>query len=169
MKALSLTQPWASLVAIGAKRYETRSWSTKYRGQLAIAAAKKFPMDCRELARESPFCEVFEEAGLTLLNLRDLCGHILCVVDADGCVATPGAETLLGVDSAFPVIPAHWPAPAPDELVFGDYSPERYAWPLADVFRLPTPVPASGALGIWDVPEAVAEQVYNQLPMGRRP
>ena len=43
MKALTLTQPWASLVAIGAKRIETRSWSTPYRGLLAIHAAKGFP------------------------------------------------------------------------------------------------------------------------------
>ena len=32
MKALCLHQPWAYLVAIGAKRYETRSWKTRYRG-----------------------------------------------------------------------------------------------------------------------------------------
>jgi hypothetical protein len=31
MKALTLTQPWASLVAFKAKRIETRSWSTNYR------------------------------------------------------------------------------------------------------------------------------------------
>lgn len=43
MKALSLTQPWASLVAIGAKRIETRSWSTSYRGLVAIHASKRFP------------------------------------------------------------------------------------------------------------------------------
>lgn len=40
MKAITLTQPWATLVAIGAKRIETRSWATRYRGPLAIHAAK---------------------------------------------------------------------------------------------------------------------------------
>ncbi len=39
MKALSLHQPWASLIAIGAKRVETRHWTTSYRGPLAIHAA----------------------------------------------------------------------------------------------------------------------------------
>ena len=38
VKALTLTQPWATLVAIGAKRIETRSWSTRYRGPLTRAA-----------------------------------------------------------------------------------------------------------------------------------
>jgi hypothetical protein len=40
MKALTIRQPWASLVATGVKTIETRSWSTKYRGPLAIHAGK---------------------------------------------------------------------------------------------------------------------------------
>lgn len=43
MKALTLWQPWATLVALGVKTIETRSWSTSYRGPLAIHAAKKAP------------------------------------------------------------------------------------------------------------------------------
>ena len=43
MKALSLHQPWASLIAIGAKRIETRHWTTSYRGPLAIHAAGRQP------------------------------------------------------------------------------------------------------------------------------
>jgi len=50
VKALSLTQPWASLVALGFKRVETRSWGTIYRGPLAIHAAKGFPRFARDFA-----------------------------------------------------------------------------------------------------------------------
>jgi hypothetical protein len=39
MKAISLFQPWASLIMLGYKSYETRSWATKHRGPLAIAAS----------------------------------------------------------------------------------------------------------------------------------
>jgi activating signal cointegrator 1 len=168
MKALSLTQPWASLVAIGAKRYETRSWPTKYRGQLAIAAAKKFPLDCRALCTEDPFEEVLKAASLSLLDLRALCGHILCVVDANGCVPTLVHQDN-PLDVQMPNLPASWPRPGEHEVDFGDYSAGRFAWPLDDVFRLPTPIEASGALGIWEVPESLAEKIYAQLPMGRRP
>lgn len=38
MKALTIYQPWASLIALGAKTIETRSWRTSYRGPLAIHA-----------------------------------------------------------------------------------------------------------------------------------
>ena len=41
MKAITTWQPWASLLARGAKKYETRSWETKYRGPIAIHAAQK--------------------------------------------------------------------------------------------------------------------------------
>lgn len=41
MKAISLWQPWATLIATGAKQIETRSWATSYRGPIAIHAAKR--------------------------------------------------------------------------------------------------------------------------------
>lgn len=41
MRAISLWQPWASLVVLGAKKIETRHWSTNYRGPLLIHAAKR--------------------------------------------------------------------------------------------------------------------------------
>ncbi|MEP0923481.1 ASCH domain-containing protein [Leptolyngbya sp. ST-U4] len=40
MKIITLHQPWASLIALGLKGYETRHWSTDYRGELLIHAAK---------------------------------------------------------------------------------------------------------------------------------
>jgi hypothetical protein len=43
MKALSLHQPWASLIGLGVKTIETRSWSTKYRGPLAVHASLRRP------------------------------------------------------------------------------------------------------------------------------
>lgn len=41
IKAISLWEPWASLVATGNKDVETRSWKTKYTGELLICAAQK--------------------------------------------------------------------------------------------------------------------------------
>jgi hypothetical protein len=42
MKALSLTQPWATLVVTGEKEVETRSWRTNHSGMIAIHASKGF-------------------------------------------------------------------------------------------------------------------------------
>ncbi len=40
MKALSIKQPWANLIASGEKTIETRTWSTDYRGPLLIVSSK---------------------------------------------------------------------------------------------------------------------------------
>ena len=50
MKALTLTQPWATAIFRLNKQVETRSWKTDYRGRIAIHAAKGFPKYAREFA-----------------------------------------------------------------------------------------------------------------------
>lgn len=40
MKALSLKQPWASMIASGEKTIETRRWYTSFRGDLLICSSK---------------------------------------------------------------------------------------------------------------------------------
>ncbi len=42
MRALSLWQPWASMLVRGDKTVETRWWSTRYRGPILVCAAKRF-------------------------------------------------------------------------------------------------------------------------------
>ena len=53
IKAITLLQPYAALVAIGAKTIETRSWYTPYRGPLAIHAGKG--RDFLYLCQSEPF------------------------------------------------------------------------------------------------------------------
>jgi hypothetical protein len=43
-----------------------------------------------------------------------------------------------------------WLPPPEPELSFGDYTPGRYAWILTNVKALPEPIPAKGALGLWE-------------------
>ncbi len=45
MKVLSIRQPWASLIVYGYKKYEFRSWKTKYRGEFLIHASKMVEKD----------------------------------------------------------------------------------------------------------------------------
>jgi len=45
MKALSVKQPWASLIARGHKTIEVRTWSTSYRGPLLICASRRPDID----------------------------------------------------------------------------------------------------------------------------
>jgi hypothetical protein len=45
MKALSVKQPWANLIAYGKKTIETRRWRTTYRGELLICSARSPAID----------------------------------------------------------------------------------------------------------------------------
>ena len=53
MKALSIIQPWASLIAVGIKDIENRTWKTNYRGEFLIhASAKRLPAGWTALTSE---------------------------------------------------------------------------------------------------------------------
>lgn len=132
MKILTLTQPWASLVAWGVKRYETRSWSTSFRGPLGIHAAKGFPRDARFTCLENDWiCDTLVEQGIDVPDLP--LGCIIAVVDVVSCI--PTGIALDEIDER--------------EAAFGNYDPGRWAWELRNVRRLPEPIPAKGALGLW--------------------
>lgn len=45
MKALSVKQPWANMIASGEKTIETRTWPTEYRGELLIVSSKTPKID----------------------------------------------------------------------------------------------------------------------------
>ena len=126
MKALTLTQPWASLVALGHKRIETRSWSTKYRGKLYIHAAKGFPRSAREFADEEQ----------SLLPERLPRGMI---------VATARLVDIRGTASRYCEVLST------QERRFGDYYPGRYAWVLEDIVPLDKPIPWRGMLGLFNI------------------
>src|SRR5438270_11273502 len=93
--ALSLTQPWATLVVTGAKRVETRSWKTPYRGWLGIHAAKGFPRWARELCSEEPFRSALAAAGIDAWTDLPV-GALLGGVRLLDCVPTTGVE-LVGI------------------------------------------------------------------------
>src|ERR1700691_5449786 len=147
VKALTLTQPWATLVAIGAKRIETRSWSTSYRGPLAIHAAKGFPGWAKEFGKSTECYEALRKYSTADDERRFLSGGlayplgvVLATCRIAACVKT---EKLL---SERPYAPDM----TEQEKSFGDYSEGRWGWMLADVKRLPEPIPAKGALGLWE-------------------
>lgn len=139
MKALSLTQPWATAVAIGIKQYETRSWPTGFRGEVAIHAAKGFPAWAREFADE----ESLVHQGLGELPL----GAIVCVCHLEECVRTEKVS----------------PSLTSQEMKWGDYHEGRFAYRLSNIRQLNEPIPVKGALGFWQVPAEIEQQIREQL------
>lgn len=130
MKAITLYQPWATLMAIGAKTIETRSWSTPYRGPLAIHAGKN---RSELMAFTDPeFYNPLSRAGYRVP--RDLpLGAMLCIVELVECFPT-------GDPLAVPM----------SEGAFGDYSPGRFGWQTRMIEVFDTPIPCNGAMGLWE-------------------
>ena len=134
MKALTLTQPWATLVALGEKAIETRSWYTPFRGEIAIHAAMGFPGWAKRLCFEEPFSIVLSKHGLSPDNLP--LGRILCTVSLEDCIETRSLN------------PDY---PSEQERAFGDFSYGRFAWLLAGPLQTFDPAPyVKGHLGLWN-------------------
>ena len=169
MKALSLTQPWAQLIAIHAKKIETRSWRTSFRGVLAIHAAKGLgpvggKRGLRELCATEPFYSALQAHAdaQSWTDLKDLVERTLMPL---GAVVAAGqlvrCEPTVGS--------AIWmPKRDTPEYAFGDYSPGRFMWMLDEVEPLRVPVRCGGALGLWEVPADVEAQVVEQLSADKR-
>jgi hypothetical protein len=138
VKALTVRQPWATLIASGAKRIETRGWAPGYRGRLAIHAAKGFPGSAKAVCLDEPFFSALTVERGAQQALALPFGAIIATADL--------VEVLrIGPSSS------GWRPPGGErERAFGDYRDGRYAWLLVDVEPLAVPVPAKGALGLWE-------------------
>lgn len=147
MRGLTLTQPWATLMALGAKRIETRSWQHSYRGLVAIHAAKTVPRWAEDIDCTEPF--------LTYLYDRQIPRGVI--------VAVGRLVDYIPTNTLIPELRATLPAPDTDEYAFGDYSPYRYAWLFEDVRPLAQPIPCRGMYGLWEMPSQLVDAVMEQV------
>ncbi len=152
MRAITLWQPWASLLACGAKQFETRSWGTQYRGPIAIHAAAKNPncADIFGMMSEDMIDSVREALGI--VDFAELPrGAIIATAELVGCWPTVAPARIEGMVSTGKMIKAAGPVSVHgNELQFGDWTPGRYAWEFANMKMLDKPVPAKGGQRIWN-------------------
>jgi activating signal cointegrator 1 len=164
MKIITIWQPWASLIALGFKKFETRSWGTHYRGKLAIHAARR-KIRRHELAKIS-----FDSIGCLDFSYLDSIdypyGQIVAVSDLTSCRWMADEkrlrEVLLRVrgkefsrcsldcliQEAQQKHCAIWlPEISPLEKSVGDWQPGRYAWQL-DQMQQVEPLDYKGAQGL---------------------
>lgn len=163
MRALSLWQPWASLMALGAKRIETRSWWTRRRGDVVICAAKNWNRTVRDTIASPVFASELRRAGLTEDDLRGVCGHALCVVELRTCARIDNNSVtapfiLINGKDSYEVFQT------PHELEFGDYSHGRFAWLTDNLRVLRKPVPIIGKQGLWKLSAAEEKAVREVMP-----
>lgn len=141
MKALTLYQPWATLVAIRAKKIETRSWNTNYRGELAIHAGK----ETKFLIPNGGYYINYEDAFYGMTNLVPEKIRIHPETLPLGCIIAICKLTHIDY-----IGEKYWQFITWEERAFGDYTPGRYAWVLENVEMLEEPIPIKGKQRLWE-------------------
>lgn len=129
MKAISLWQPWATLIACGVKAHETRHWATAHRGRIAIHAAKRV-----------------DHAGAP----AELCRRVLGRAWWEKCpqgavVAVARLRACRTTDAVFQHITRA-------DAASGNFTEGRFAWALTEVRPLDAPIPALGRQGLFNWP-----------------
>jgi len=144
LRMVTVSAPYAWLIAGRLKRYETRSWAHRYRGLIGIHVAQGLgavggARGLLALCAREPFARALAALGITD-PLAEPRGQILAV---GNLIAThPTAELA--------------PTLSADELAFGFYAPGRFAWELDSVVKLRTPITVSGQQGLWSYTPARA-------------
>lgn len=149
MKVISILQPWATLIVIGAKRIETRSWNTKHRGDLLIHASKRWDNKLYQSILDIGAEQILDDAGYKLTRIKN--GKVFTNLPLGSIIGkvnlrdTSDMVTL----NAFNYAWGNY-CITPEEKSFGDYSPGRFGWLLSDPEQFKTPIPAKGNLSLWD-------------------
>lgn len=121
MKAITIHQPFASAIAFGVKRYETRTWKTHFRGKIAISAGKKTVPE--------EFKQYFE------MDVYPM-GCIVCITEITDCILMD-KKLIDSIDDR--------------EFNLGDWEIGNYAWKLGTVEIFKTiPVVGKQGLWDWD-------------------
>jgi hypothetical protein len=155
MKAITIMQPWASLLAVEKKLYETRSWATKYRGEIAIHAGKTKPSEVLKFADAEVIFAVGRAFGIEpnvqkifrFLDNRLPRGSVVatgvltdCYKMSDDVGKLPDGSILICAMNDF----------SRDECLFGNWIPGNYAWAIDKTQMIFPPIPAKGQQGLWN-------------------
>lgn len=122
MKALTIKQPWASLIISGHKKYEFRTWQTKYRGKILIHAGMSIAKD---------YLPFFEE-----YNLKYTKGAIIGEAELVDCILVDEALN----EYLYKINP----------LIYGSNHIGIYAWKLENIVKYDEPIYTKGQLGLWN-------------------
>lgn len=147
MKAISVWNPFASLIVSGFKIFETRTWAPPKSviGQrIAIASTKTIKPDQKAYFQDEVFMEFYERLGLPT-NINELPhGYVLgtAVLDSVELMTEEFMEEV-----------------SEEEQQYGWWQEGFYAWRMTDPIRFADPIPVKGAQGFyeWSPPHVEAE------------
>ena len=124
MKVLTIKQPWATLIMQKDKRFEFRSWQTKYRGDLLIHAGKG--IDKEAMKRLAKYIPKDMPSG-KILGKVTLVDCIKCDDDFKGKCLKENKDVYAIITFI-----------------------EKFAWQLENAEVFDEPIEAKGKLSLWE-------------------
>lgn len=152
--ALTVYQPWAGLLALNLKRYETRSWATPYRGLIAIHAGKsKQSLQWLVSDRRDHSAQVIRAllyAEKETWQVAHELGAVIAVAQLRAIYKTEAMRDRIH----------------DQERLLGNYADKRFGWEIGAPVLLPEPIQAQGAQGLWNwqVPAELVPMLAECFP-----
>lgn len=140
MKAITLHQPWATLLARGIKKHETRTWNTLHRGPLIIHAGK---------------AKIIVPRRVMLLLAKTL-GTRYPVLPMGAIVG------IFNVYNSRPIMSDDLREMTEREILLGDWQTSRFAW-MGSLHRTMHPIPCRGRQGLWNIPPELEGRLKGKL------
>lgn len=123
MKVLTIKQPWASLIMLGYKKFEFRTWKTNYRGELLIHAGKETDKEAlrrldKYIPKELPTGKIIGK--VKIVDCQEVDSQLRCKLIRENPDIYKNTE--IGI----------------------------YAWKIEDVVSVENPIEINGKLGFWN-------------------
>ena len=177
-RALTVRQPWASLISLHAKTLETRATPTKFRGPVLIHSAQGVEHFKAKTTTDIGKYSVERDAGGLLLRgpishpYRLPLGAVVAIVDLVDCLPIidnqgggddTGALVIRIEDdntvSTFGDLSAET---VTEQLPYGDFGVGRYCWVMENV-RPVKDVTVKGKLGLWTPTAELVKEVLDAV------
>jgi hypothetical protein len=137
MKAITIKQPWASLIVEGIKPIENRTWNTNFRGRVLVHAAAKPANIKYEIEGQASIKEIQMFSALGRAEEDDLFGCIIGSVEIVDCVIN---HPSIWAEKSYRIY---------DGVHNNDYR-TIHNWVLANPIKFPEPIPMKGKLSFWE-------------------
>ena len=130
MKVLSIIQPWASLIAVGIKDIENRTWKTNYRGKILLHASASV---------------VNKDWSILSPAQREAAKALICPFGVENSPLNLGRSAIIGEATLVDCVIGHSSIWAEQDV---------WNWVLKDMklFSIPT-YNVKGKLSVWDFDE----------------
>ena len=140
VKALTIKQPYASLMLPPVCKIETRTWSTPYRGWVLICAAKAIVMPWMQVVTsgEHQATRIMDYVPIDKDSLHRYAGHAIGIGQLVDC-------RLMTLED--------------EDACFVDYKPGRWCHVFRDVMPI-KPFPHMGQLGYTDIQEPIKRKIF---------